>query len=132
MTKIKFLQCKRYLYLYGNNSLNSSDKFAKVRPLFNAIDKQCILNYRPTQHVSIDKFMITYFEKHGAKQYIYGKSINFGFKLLVKATPLVHCIQLSPQVGKDSIPQEYKNIELGLGTISSCKLSQQTFCDANF
>ena len=31
-----FLECKRYLA--DNNALNSSDKFAKVRPLSNAIN----------------------------------------------------------------------------------------------
>ena len=37
MTKTEFLECKRYLYLADNNALSSSDKFAEVRPLFNAI-----------------------------------------------------------------------------------------------
>ena len=48
MTKTKFLECKRYLHLADNNALNGSDKFAKVRPLFNAINQKCILNYQPT------------------------------------------------------------------------------------
>ena len=38
MSKTEILECKRYLHLDDNNSLNSSDKFAKVRPLFNAIN----------------------------------------------------------------------------------------------
>ena len=48
MTKTEFLECKRYLHLADNNTLNSSDKSAKVRPLFNVINEQCILNYRLT------------------------------------------------------------------------------------
>ena len=39
MTKTKFLECKRYLHLADNNALNSSDKFTKVQPLFNAINE---------------------------------------------------------------------------------------------
>ena len=41
MRKTEFLECKRYQYLHraDSNALNSSDKFAKVRPLFNAINK---------------------------------------------------------------------------------------------
>ena len=50
----EFLECKQYLHLAHNNALNSSGKFAKVRPLFNAINEQCIFNYQPTQHVSIE------------------------------------------------------------------------------
>ena len=68
MMKTDFLDCKRYLHLADNNALNSSDKFAKVRPLFNAINEQYILNYQPTQHVSVDDSMVPYLGKHGAKQ----------------------------------------------------------------
>ena len=71
MTKTKFLECKRYSDMADNNALNSSDKFAKVRPLFNAINA--------------DKSMVPFFGKHGAKQYIHGEPIN-GFKLWVVAT----------------------------------------------
>ena len=77
MTKTEFLGCKRYLHHTGNNTLNSSGKFAK------AINEQCILNYQPTQHVSVDEPTVPYFEKHGAKQYIHGKPIHLGFKLWV-------------------------------------------------
>ena len=65
MTKTVFLEYKRYLNLADNNAFNSSDKFAKVRPLFQAINEQCILNYQPTQHVSMDEPMVPYFGKHG-------------------------------------------------------------------
>ena len=108
VTKTKFLECKQYLHLADNNALNGSDKFSKGRPLFNAINEQCILNYQPNKHVSIDESMVPYFGKHGAKQYIHGKPIKFGY-----------WIQLA---GKDSILQEYENIGLGLGASVVAKL----------
>ena len=86
-----------------------------MQSLFNAINEQWILNYQPTQHVSVDESMVSYFGKHGAKQYIHSKLIKFGFKLWVMATPLGYCIQFSPYAGKDSILQEYENIGLDLG-----------------
>ena len=55
MTKTEFPECKQYLHLAHNNTLTSSGKFAKVRPLFKAMNEQCILNYPPTQHVSVDE-----------------------------------------------------------------------------
>ena len=58
MTENEFLECKRYFHLGDNNALNSSDKFAKMQPLFNAINEQCILSYQPTQHVSVDESMV--------------------------------------------------------------------------
>ena len=117
MTKTNFLESKRYLHVAGNNAVNSSDKFVNVRPLFNAINEQCILilNYQPTQHASAAKSMVPNFGKHGAKQYTRGKPIKFGFKFWVMATPLWYCIQFRPYAVKDSILQEYENIRLGLG-----------------
>ena len=58
MTENEVLECKRYFHLGDNNALNSSDKFAKMQPLFNAINEQCIFNYQPTQHVSVDESMV--------------------------------------------------------------------------
>ena len=122
MMKIEFLECKRYLHLADNNALSISDKFAKVRPLFNAINEQCILNYQPTQHVSFDESMIPYFRNHGLKQNMHGKPLKFGFKLWVMGTPLGYCIQFRPYAGKDSILQEYENIGLGLGASAVANL----------
>ena len=68
MTKIEFLECKRYLYLADNNVLNSSDKFVKMQSSFSAINEQCILNYKSTQQESFGKSMVPYFRKHGVKQ----------------------------------------------------------------
>ena len=106
MEKTKFLECKHYLQVADNNALNNSDKFVRVRPLLNAINEQCILNYKPTQHVSVGESTVTYFGKHEAKQYIHGKTIKFGFELWIMATPSVYCIQFLPYSGKDSIIQK--------------------------
>ena len=80
------------------------------------------MSYQATQHVSVDKSMVPYFEKHGVKQYIHGKPIKFGFKLWVMATPLGDCIQFRQYAGKDSILQECGNIGLGLGVSVVAKL----------
>ena len=68
MTKIEFLESKRYLHLADNNVLNSSDKFVKMQSSFSAINEQCILNYKSTQQESFGKSMVPYFRKHGVKQ----------------------------------------------------------------
>ena len=115
LSKNEFEDCKKYLHLCDNNDLDPADKFAKVRPLFNAINETCLANYQPSQHVSIDESMVPYFGRHGAKQYIHGKPIKFGYKLWVMASPLGYCIQFRPYAGKDTILQEYTDIGLGLG-----------------
>ena len=81
VTKTEVLQCKQYLHLVHNSALNSSDKSEKVRPLFNATNEQCILNYQPTQHVNVEDSIVPYFGKYGARLYISVKSIKFRFEL---------------------------------------------------
>ena len=95
-----------------------------MRTLFDAINKTCLINYQPSQHVSIDESMVPYFGRHGAKQYIHGKPIKFGYKLLVMATPLCYCIQCRPYAGKDTILQEYTDIGLGLEAYAAAHLAE--------
>ena len=38
LSKNKFEDYKKYLHLYNNNALDPSNKFAKARPLFDAIN----------------------------------------------------------------------------------------------
>ena len=81
VTRTEVLQCKQYLHLVHNSALNSSDKFEKVRPFFNATNELCILNYQPTQHVNVDDSIVPYFGKYGARLYISVKPIKFRFEL---------------------------------------------------
>ena len=45
-----------------------ADRFTKVHPPFNSINQQCLLNYQPTEHISVDESMVPYLGRHGAKQ----------------------------------------------------------------
>ena len=123
LSKSEFEDSKKHLHLFNNSALNSSDKFAKGRLLFIAINKTS-LNYQPSQHVSINESMVPYFGRHGAKQYIHGQPIKFGYKLWVMATPLGYCIQFCPYAGKDRIVQEYTDIGLGLGASAVAHLAE--------
>ena len=79
-------------------------------------NKQCLKNYIPEQHVSINESMVPYFGKHGAKLYIHGKPIKFGYKMWVVAKPLGYSIQFCPYAGKDAAFAEYGDIGLGMST----------------
>ena len=84
----EFEESKQFLHLADNESLDKTDRFAKVRPLFDAVNKQCVAHHKPEQYLSVDESIVLYFGKHGAKQYIYGKPIKFGYKLSVQEKPL--------------------------------------------
>ena len=117
MTKNEFEDCKQFLHLTDNENLDKTERFGKVRPLFDAIDKQCVAHYRPEQHLSVDESMVSYFGKHGAKQYIHRKPIKFGYKLWVLAEPLGYCVEFRPYAGKDTQLDilVYGDIGLGVG-----------------
>ena len=87
----------------------------------------------PKQHLSVDKSMVPYFGKHGAKQYIRGKPIKFGYKLWVLAKPLGYCVQFRSYVGKAIHLDVYGNIGLEVGRavvahLLKCIPSQQDDC----
>ena len=42
MTKNEFEDCKQFLHLVDNENFDKMDRFGKVRPLFDVINKQCV------------------------------------------------------------------------------------------
>ena len=61
MSKNEFEECKKLLHVSDNNNLDMTDRFGKVRPLFNSINQECLLNYQPTQDISVDESVVPYF-----------------------------------------------------------------------
>ena len=80
MPRNKFLAIKKYLHAADNQKLDGS-KMAKVKPLYNILNKKMqqfgILHYK----LSIDESMVPYFGRHSCKQFIRSKPISFGYKL---------------------------------------------------
>ena len=42
MIKREFEESKQFLHLADNESLGKTDRFVKIRPLFDAVNKQCV------------------------------------------------------------------------------------------
>ena len=82
LTRSRFDEIMQNLYLTEDSNL-----FAKLRPLIDKLSEQCLANYLPEQSVSIDESMVPYFGCHGCKQYMRKKTVKFGYKLLVAASP---------------------------------------------
>lgn len=111
----RFDELMKYLHLCDNATIDKEDKMAKVRPLTNALNEKCLL-YFPfvrTSDLSIDESMVPYYGRHGAKQFIRGKPIRFGFKLWVLATPLGYCLQFEPYQGARGRQTEYPGLGMG-------------------
>ena len=105
------------LHLADNSNLDKEDKFAKVRPLIDKLNEQCLANYLPEQSVSIDESMVAYLGRHGCKQYMRKKPVKFGYKFWVAATPLGYAIRFYSYAGKD---ENYdSNLRLGGSVVAT-------------
>ena len=59
---------------------SNDDKRAKLRPLFDVVNKNLIQFGAFAEHLSIDEQMVPYFGRHSCKTFIRGKPIRFGYK----------------------------------------------------
>ena len=110
MSRNRFSAIISNLHFASNNSLDASDKFAKVRPLLDHVNSACLTNFHPEQVLSVDESMVPYFGHYGAEQYIHGTPIKFGYKMWVLATRLGYCVQFFPYRGAVTTDKD-----LGLG-----------------
>ena len=106
------------MHVADNTNLNSSDKYAKIRPLLDVVNERFI-SYSTVfgpDIVSIDESMISYYGRHPCKQFIRGKPIRWGYKAWVAASPLgyAYCIELYQGKFERDIEKLYKD-KFGLG-----------------
>ena len=81
MCRNRFDEIMRYLHLADNTQVDRRDKVAKVRPLVLGLNDIFWSAFPVQQKLSIDESKIPYFGRLGAKQFIRGKPIRFGFKV---------------------------------------------------
>lgn len=99
MTRNRFEELMSYVHVADNENLIPGDKYAKVRPMFNALNKNFLASFPRQKNISIDESMVPYYGRHSLKQYIRGKPIRFGYKVWSANTPVGYCIQLEPYQG---------------------------------
>ena len=80
MRRIRIEKIMQYIHFSDNSSLDTTDKYAKVRPLIKHLKNKFIENFQPVKSLSHDEAMIDYYDKHGCKQCIRIKPIRFGYK----------------------------------------------------
>ena len=97
MRRATFEQLMRCLHFSDNMSIND-DRFYKVRPLFEHINK-VFKAIKSKEFTSVDEIMVPYYGKHGDKQYIRGKPVRFGFKLWAACTSAGSLLFVEPYCG---------------------------------
>lgn len=101
MRRDRFEQIMKYLHI-ANNMAMSDDRYFKVRPLFNAINKTAKIVPLP-KHLSIDETIIPYYGRHGTKQFIRMKPIRFGYKVWTLASTDGTLIHAEPYCGSSTL-----------------------------
>ncbi|KRZ66023.1 PiggyBac transposable element-derived protein 3 [Trichinella papuae] len=80
MSRNWFMEIKKYLHLADNQKLVKGDKMSKVTPLYKLLNSSLIQHGMFYEKLSVDESIVPYFGRHGAKMFVKGKAIRFGYK----------------------------------------------------
>lgn len=118
ISRDRFRYVMQNFHCCDNNNLNGDDKFAKIRPFINALNKK-FLELAPVEEAhSVDESMVPYYGRHGTKQFIRGKPIRWGYKFWTGTTRLGYIEWFDPYQGSSCIiPNKYKNLGLGSSVV---------------
>ena len=103
MSNTRFQTVKKYIHCCNNSNLDVSDKFAKIRPLYDITKSRLRSFGQMHANLSIDEKMIPYTGMHSAKQRMKDKSIRFGYKNFVHAGPDGFSYHIVPYVGAKGV-----------------------------
>jgi hypothetical protein len=90
ISRHRFMEIKRFLHFTNNDLLiprgqAGFDKLGKVRPVLDAILKNCLEMMAPNKESAIDEAMIKYKGRSTLKQYMSKKPIKWGIKVWVRS-----------------------------------------------
>lgn len=111
MSRSTFRKIKKYLHFQDNNNLDKTDKYTKVRNLFEIMNKKFMQFGVFEEHLSIDEQMLPYFGRHSCKMYLKSKPIKFGYKTWCMASSTGYVYRMQPYGGASD---KYDK-KLGLG-----------------
>nr|CAI5834682.1 unnamed protein product [Callosobruchus analis] len=117
MSRNRFQSIKQNLHLSDNSILDKNDKFAKVRPFFDVINKKNLQFGMFSFNLSIDEQMVPYFGRHSCKMFIKGKPVRFGFKLWCLCSSDGYLFYSIPYGGAQN--QTHSNLGLGGDVVMS-------------
>ncbi|XP_068932802.1 piggyBac transposable element-derived protein 1 [Petaurus breviceps papuanus] len=100
-----------YLHFADNSCLDQSDKFTKLRPLIDQMNKNFLLYAPLEEYYCFDKSMCECFD---SDQFLNGKPIRIGYKIWCGATSQGYLVWFEPYQGEPVLKAE-KDHDLGLG-----------------
>ena len=83
MPRERFLEILRYIHFNNNLELDKDDRLYKIRPLIDHLNGKFKELAKPlAESLSVDEAMEPYYGHHPSKQFIRGKPVRFGYKVL--------------------------------------------------
>ena len=70
----RFKKVKSFIHVCDHKHIDPSDKWVKLRPLFDAVNRKLTQSGVFASHLSIDEKMVAYFGRHSCKMFIRGKT----------------------------------------------------------
>jgi hypothetical protein len=80
LSRERFKLIKKYIHFIDNSKEDKTDKYWKIRPLYDIMNKSLSSLGKLDDSFSIDEQMVPYTGMHSAKQRMKDKSIRFGYK----------------------------------------------------
>ena len=99
MSRNYFKKVKVCLHACDNDDLCVDDKWTKLRPLFDIVNKKIIQFGVFAEHLSINEQMVPYFGRH-CKRFFRAKPIRFGYKNCVFCSDDGYPFKVIPYQGK--------------------------------
>lgn len=118
LSRDRFQYIMSNLHCNDNTHLDKSDKYAKMRPLFDILNKRFFDHAPVEENHCIDEAMVPYFGRHSGKQFIRGKPIRWGYKVWTAALRLGYIVYFDPYQGSSAtLPDKYKHMGLGASVV---------------
>ncbi|KAK9686737.1 Transposase IS4 [Popillia japonica] len=96
ISRDRFEHVMTNIHCCDNDNLDTNDGLAKVRPLFDKMNQKCSEN---APHVK--QHSIPYFGRYPGKQFIKGKSVQYGYKLWGATTFYGYIVLFEPYQEQD-------------------------------
>ena len=134
MSKNRFQELKKFCHLADNRNLSQS-KVAKLLPIYDRLNRALLQFGVFDRKLSIDESMEPYYGHHGAKMFIRGKHIRFGYKLWMLCSSDGYPYQANIYCGKTERPQERslgEHVVLSLVDLVPVKSQHELYFDNFF
>jgi len=134
MPKNRFQELKKFCHLADNRNLSQS-KVAKLLPIYDRLNRALLQFGVFDRKLSIDESMVPYYGHHGAKMFIRGKPIRFGYKLWMLCSSDGYPYQANIYCGKTERPQERslgEHVVLSLVDLIPVKSQHELYFDNFF